>query len=103
MTCSRPSRRLTPLSTGRYDVVNVATDDDITVRAIADLAVRISGLEPNSVRYEFKGGDRGWKGDVPVVRFDCSRIKALGWQCRRNSAEAVSAALAAMQKELDGE
>lgn len=88
---------------GRYDVFNVATDDDITVREIADLAVQTSGLEPNSVRYEFKGGDRGWKGDVPVVRFDCSRIKALGWQCRRNSAEAVSAALAAMRKELDGE
>ncbi|HWM23649.1 MAG TPA: NAD-dependent epimerase/dehydratase family protein [Chthoniobacterales bacterium] len=88
---------------GCYDVFNVATADDITVRAIADLAVRISGIEPSSVRYEFKGGDRGWKGDVPVVRFDCSKIKALGWQCRRNSTEAVSAALAAMRKELDGE
>ncbi|HEV2841902.1 MAG TPA: NAD-dependent epimerase/dehydratase family protein [Chthoniobacterales bacterium] len=87
----------------RYDVFNVATDDDITVRAIADMAVRTSELEPDSVQYEFKGGDRGWKGDVPVVRLDCSRIKALGWQCRRNSAEAVSAALAAMRKELDGE
>ena len=87
----------------RSDVFNVATEDYITVREIADLAVRISGLDPKNVRYEFTGGDRGWKGDVPVVRFDCSKIKALGWRCRRTSAEAVSDALAAMRKELDGQ
>lgn len=86
-----------------YDVFNVATEDYITVREIADLAVRISGLDPSSVRYEFTGGDRGWKGDVPVVRFDCSKIKALGWRCRRTSAEAVSDAMAAMLEELDGQ
>ncbi len=26
------------------------------------------------MRFDFTGGDRGWKGDVPVVRFDSSRI-----------------------------
>ena len=86
-----------------YDVFNVATEDYITVREIADLAVRISGLDPSSVRYEFTGGDRGWKGDVPIVRLDCSKIKALGWRCRRTSAEAVSDAMAAMLEELDGQ
>jgi UDP-glucose 4-epimerase len=83
-----------------YDVFNVATEDYITVREIADLAVRVSGLEPGSVSYEFTGGDRGWKGDVPIVRFDCSKIKALGWRCRRTSAEAVSEAMTAMLEEL---
>jgi UDP-glucose 4-epimerase len=87
----------------RYEVFNVATEDYITVREIADLAVQISGLDSKSVRYEFKGGDRGWKGDVPVVRFDCSKIKALGWRARRTSAEAVSAAMAAILEELDGQ
>jgi UDP-glucose 4-epimerase len=84
-----------------YDVFNVATEDYITVREIADLAVQISGLEPGDVRYEFTGGDRGWKGDVPVVRFDCTKIKALGWHCDRNSAQAVGDAMAAMREELD--
>lgn len=87
----------------RYDVFNVATEDYITVREIADLAVRLTGLDPGSVRYEFTGGDRGWKGDVPIVRFDCSKIKALGWSCRRNSAEAISDAMSAMLKELDAQ
>jgi len=85
-----------------YDVFNVATEDYITVREIADLAVRVTGLEPGSVSYECTGGDRGWKGDVPIVRFDCSKIKALGWNSHRTSAEAVSDAMKAMLEELDG-
>jgi UDP-glucose 4-epimerase len=84
-----------------YDVFNVATDDYITVREIADLAVEIAGLERGEVRYDFTGGDRGWKGDVPVVRFDCSKIKALGWINRRSSAEALTDAMNAMRKEIE--
>jgi UDP-glucose 4-epimerase len=86
--------------TGSYDVFNVATDDYITVREIADLAVKVSGLSPSDTRFEFTGGNRGWKGDVPVVRFDCSKIKGLGWQARRTSAEAVTDAMKAMLEEL---
>lgn len=84
----------------RYEVFNVATDDYITVKEIADLAVKVCGLAPGGVHYEFTGGDRGWKGDVPVVRFDCTRIKALGWTCHRTSAEAVYQALNAMRAEV---
>lgn len=84
----------------RYDIFNVATDDYITVREIADLAVKESGIQPGTTSYEFTGGDRGWKGDVPVVRFDCSRIKALGWQAKRTSAEAMSEAMKAMLEEI---
>jgi UDP-glucose 4-epimerase len=87
-------------STVRYDVFNVATDDYITVKEIADLAVQVSGLTGGHTRYDFTGGDRGWKGDVPVVRFDCARIKSLGWKCRRTSAEAVRDAMIAMREEV---
>ena len=83
-----------------YEVFNVATDDYITVKEIADLAVKVCGLPPGGVHYEFTGGDRGWKGDVPIVRFDCSKIKSLGWTCRRTSAEAVYHALNAMHIEV---
>ena len=85
---------------GKYDMFNVATDDYITVMEIADLAVKVSHIAPGETKYEFTGGDRGWKGDVPVVRFDCSKIKALGWQARRTSAEAVTDAMKAMMQEL---
>lgn len=84
-----------------YEVFNVATDDYVTVRQIADQAVALAGLRPDEVRYDFTGGDRGWKGDVPVVRFDCSKIKALGWRNRRSSAEALGDAMKAMRKEIE--
>lgn len=87
-------------TTARFDVFNVATDDYITVKEIADLAVEVSGLSPGETKYEFTGGDRGWKGDVPVVRFNCAKIKGLGWRARRTSAEAVTDAMKAMLGEL---
>ncbi|MBX6326045.1 MAG: NAD-dependent epimerase/dehydratase family protein [Chthoniobacterales bacterium] len=84
-----------------YDVFNVATDDYVTVLEIAKLAVEISGLDERNVEFEFTGGDRGWKGDVPIVRFDCAKIKALGWKNRYSSKEALREAMTAMRRELD--
>ena len=84
-----------------YDVFNVATDDYITVREIAELAVQVCGLELNKVRFDFTGGDRGWKGDVPVVHFDCSKIKALGWKNRRTSGQALVDSMKAMLVEIE--
>jgi UDP-glucose 4-epimerase len=96
-------RLVDAVTTERYTMFNVATEDYITVREIADLAVKVSGIERGRTEYQFTGGDRGWKGDVPVVRFDCTRIKALGWRARRTSAEAVADAMKAMLDELNDE
>ena len=74
-----------------YDYFNVATEDYVTVHEIADLVV--SRLKLNNVQYEFAGGDRGWKGDVPNVRFDCSKIRQLGWRNRRTSVQALQDAI----------
>jgi UDP-glucose 4-epimerase len=75
---------------------NVATGDYITVREIADLAVECAGLPSGRTAYEFTGGDRGWKGDVPVVRLDTSRIRALGWTHTMSSSEALRSSLLAI-------
>jgi UDP-glucose 4-epimerase len=88
-------------SPARFDVFNVATDDYITVREIADIAVAVSELAPGTVQYEYTGGDRGWKGDVPIVRFNVEKIKALGWRAARTAAEAVRDSVAAMRTEID--
>ena len=81
----------------RYSVFNVATGDYITVNEIAEIAIEVMGLSRDTVRLEHTGGDRGWKGDVPVVRFDCARILALGWRCQRTSAQAMRDSIAAMR------
>jgi UDP-glucose 4-epimerase len=79
-----------------YNVYNVATGDYITVTDIAELAVACLGLDTNSVTFEYTGGDRGWKGDVPVVRLNCDRIRALGWQCQHQSAEALRLSMSSL-------
>jgi UDP-glucose 4-epimerase len=79
-----------------FAVFNVATGDYITVAEIAALAVECLGLEPAAVELVYSGGNRGWKGDVPVVRVATNRIRALGWNNRFNSREALRASMLSM-------
>jgi UDP-glucose 4-epimerase len=81
-----------------YDVFNVGTEDSLTVHQIADIVVERMGL--SGVRYEFTGGARGWKADVPVYKLDTRKIRGRGWSSRRNSREAVTAAVDAMIRDL---
>ena len=83
-----------------FEPYNVATGDYITVTEIAELAVECVGLPRASVRFEYTGGDRGWKGDVPVVRLDTARIRALGWQNEMGSREALRRSMLAMIPDL---
>ena len=43
--------------------------------------------------FDYTGGARGWRGDVPVVRLDSTRIRSLGWFPKRNSREAMRQSL----------
>jgi len=42
--------------------------------------------------FEFSGGKRGWKGDVPLMRLDTTKIKSLGWTPKYNSVKSVEVA-----------
>ena len=79
-----------------FAVYNVATGDYITVTEIAQLAIQVAGLSEENVRIEYAGGDRGWKGDVPVVRLNTDRIRSLGWTCRRTSRQALCVSMNSM-------
>ena len=76
-----------------FNVFNVGTDEYITVTQIAELAAEV--LELENVDFHYTGGDRGWKGDVPIVRFDSSRIAARGWAKRYSTREALRASIEA--------
>lgn len=69
------------------EVFNVSTGDYITVESIAELVVERMGLR--DVKFVYTGGDRGWRGDVPVVRFDAARLMARGWRPTRGSRDAL--------------
>lgn len=86
-------------STTRFAVYNVATDY-ITVTEIARLAAECAGLDPQKVEFEYTGGNRGWKGDIPIVRLNAQRIRSLGWNCRRGSREALRDSMLAMLPDL---
>jgi UDP-glucose 4-epimerase len=79
-----------------FRAYNVATGDYITVREIAELAVDVMGLAAGSVTFEFTGGNRGWKGDVPIVRLNTDRIQSIGWTCRLKTREALRASMQSM-------
>ena len=83
----------------RYDCFNVATEDYITVKQIADMVIKSMKLK--NVQCEFSGGDRGWKGDVPVIRFDLEKIHSLGWRTKKTSVEAMQCAIDAMIISVD--
>jgi UDP-glucose 4-epimerase len=83
-------------SQGPFAAYNVATGDYITVTEIAALAVECAGLDAGRVAFVYSGGDRGWKGDVPIVRLATARIQALGWRRARSSREALRASILAM-------
>ena len=74
----------------------MATGDYITVTEIAELAIEVAGLDPADVDARVHRRRRGWKGDVPVVRLDTSKIEATGWACTRPTREALRAVDEAM-------
>ncbi len=87
-------------SSGRFAVYNVATGDYISVTEIARLAAECAGLDPDQVNFEYTGGNRGWKGDVPIVRLDTNRIRSLGWTCRSDTRQALRDSMMAMLPDL---
>ena len=49
-------------------------------------------MGPRHVKLTYTGGvdgGRGWKGDVKNILLDITKIKALGWSPKLDSAEAI--------------
>jgi len=86
-------------SVGRVNTFNIAGPDCLDVTSIAKIVTGVMGL--HNVRVRYSGGDRGWKGDVPRVRMDTSKIVALGWKCSMTSSEAVEHAARELLRELE--
>jgi UDP-glucose 4-epimerase len=84
--------------TSGYEYYNVGSEDQLLVREIADIVVGEMGLK--DVKYEYTGGARGWRADVPVYRLDTEKIRRLGWTTERNSRAAAIAAVRALLGEI---
>ncbi|MDW8040541.1 MAG: NAD-dependent epimerase/dehydratase family protein [Nitrososphaerota archaeon] len=78
---------------GNAEIFNVGSEDQITVKEIADIVCRKMRLK--GVQYMFTGGvdgGRGWKGDVKFMLLSINKLKKLGWKPKLNSRQAVERA-----------
>ncbi len=74
----------------KVNIFNIGSEDQIKVKRVAEIVSEEMGLNP---RFRFTGGDRGWKGDVPVMLLSVEKLKSLGWRPRFGSEEAVRRAV----------
>jgi UDP-glucose 4-epimerase len=86
---------------GPFRTYNVATGDYITVHEIVALALDVLGLDPGEVEVAYGPSNRGWKGDVPIVRLNTDRIRGLGWSPTAGSADALRQSMQAMLDDLN--
>ncbi|NIO20623.1 MAG: NAD-dependent epimerase/dehydratase family protein [Candidatus Aenigmarchaeota archaeon] len=69
-----------------FEIFNIGSEDQVTVKRIAELISGEMGIKPD---FKFAGGERGWRGDIPVMLLDVSKIRKFGWRSKHNSEEAV--------------
>jgi UDP-glucose 4-epimerase len=75
----------------QINVFNLGVNSTTQVTRIGELVLEEMGLE--NVNFNYTGGKRGWKGDVPHFQFDISKIGNLGWKPSLSSDEAIQKAI----------
>lgn len=75
----------------KTNLFNLSCDSTTTVTRIAEMVTEEMGL--SQVAFNYTGGIRGWKGDVPRFELDAAKINALGWKATLTSDEAVRRAI----------
>jgi len=73
------------------NLFNLSCDTTTTVTRIAEMVVEEMGL--SNVAFNYTGGIRGWKGDVPHFQLDARKINKLGWKATMSSDQAVRKAI----------
>ncbi|MHC1732036.1 MAG: NAD-dependent epimerase/dehydratase family protein [Bacteroidales bacterium] len=73
-------------------IYNIGVESQTNVTRIADIICNGMGL--SNVKYNYTGGSRGWKGDVPFFAYDLSKIHKAGWYASMTSDEAVTRTVA---------
>ena len=68
-------------------VYNLGVESATAVTRIAEIIVEEMGLK--NVKFNYTGGEGGWKGDVPRFQYDLTKIHNAGWRAKHTSDEAV--------------
>ncbi len=69
---------LTASKESGWNVLNVGSERQTTVREIAEMI--IAQMKLKDVELKFTGGNLGWSGDIARFLPDTNRIRSLGWK-----------------------
>lgn len=78
----------TCMNEAHEEIYNLSVNSEGTaVTKIAEIVCEEMGL--SNVKFNYTGGDRGWKGDVPKFSYDISKVLSTGWAPKHTSDESV--------------
>jgi UDP-glucose 4-epimerase len=60
------------------NIFNIGSEDTISSTRIGEVVVEEMGL--SDVKFNYTGGSRGWKGDVPKMRLGIEKLKSFCWE-----------------------
>jgi len=80
------------------EVYNLGYETTIKVKDLADVVSDELSLSPE---YKFTGGDRGWKGDIPVSILDISKALKAGWKPKYDVEKAIRRTVNYLQETLE--
>ncbi len=69
------------------NIFNIGSEDTISATGIG--RVIVEEMELSDVRFNYTGGSRGWKGDVPRMRLGIEKLKGIGWESAYTSERSV--------------
>jgi UDP-glucose 4-epimerase len=78
-------------------VLNVGPEGTVSVRRVADIVIGSLGYPHGTVTVSFRPagpGGGGWPGDTPLVDFDTTALRSLGWQPTLSAEAAIRVAAA---------
>lgn len=78
-------------SKDKVNVFNLSSGTTTSVNKIAEMIMEELNLK--NVKLVYTGGESGWPGDAPIVHYDITKIKKLGWKPLFLSDEAIKLAI----------
>ncbi len=81
------------------NIFNIGSEDTINATTIGKIVVEEMSL--SDVQFLYTGGSRGWKGDVPRMRLEIEKLKALGCKPFYNSERSVRETAKALLAEIN--
>lgn len=69
------------------NIFNIGSNDTIDATEIGEIIVEELGL--SDVKFNYTGGSRGWKGDVPRMLLSIEKLESLGWRSHYDSRNSI--------------